>query len=203
MKPNDIASSLPGLRRRANVLLDEGRVPDAGRYNASEALRVLCRLALEQGTAPDALVLLHELQVHQVELDLQNEELVASRNALEGALLHQTYLFDHAPVGYLGIDANGVVTGRVGRALKPDPKAKRTCEDCKDDRKNQTIIGMEIIRGVKKEAGENVWSGGKILDPNEGKEYNVRFTPIEGGKKIQVRGYIGPFYRTQVWMRVE
>ena len=50
MKPNDIASSLPGLRRRANVLLDEGRVPDAGRYNASEALRVLCRLALEQGT---------------------------------------------------------------------------------------------------------------------------------------------------------
>ena len=94
-------------------------------------------------------------------------------------------------------EVNGVVTGRVGRALK----AKRTCEDCKDDRKNQAIIGMEIIRGVKKEAGENVWSGGKILDPNEGKEYNVRFTPIEGGKKMQVRGYIGPFYRTQTWLR--
>ena len=92
-------------------------------------------------------------------------------------------------------EVNGVVTGRVGRALKPDPKAKRTCEDCKDDRKNQTIIGMEIIRGVKKEAGENVWSGGKILD------HNVRFTPIEGGKKMQVRGYIGPFYRTQTWLR--
>jgi len=98
-------------------------------------------------------------------------------------------------------EVNGVVTGRVGRALKPDPKAKRTCEDCKDDRKNQTIIGMEIIRGVRKEAGENVWSGGKILDPNEGKEYNVRFTPIEGGRKMQVRGYIGPFYRTQIWLR--
>ena len=98
-------------------------------------------------------------------------------------------------------ESNGVISGRVGRALKPDPKAKKTCEDCKDDRKNQTIIGMEIIRGVKKEAGENVWSGGKILDPNEGKEYNVRFTPIEGGKKMQVRGYIGPFYRTQTWLR--
>jgi uncharacterized protein (DUF2147 family) len=60
---------------------------------------------------------------------------------------------------------------------------------------------MEIIRGVKKEAGENVWGGGKILDPNEGKEYNVRFTPIDGGKKMQVRGYIGPFYRTQTWLR--
>ena len=98
-------------------------------------------------------------------------------------------------------EVNGVVTGRVGRALKPDPKAKKTCEDCKDDRKNQAILGMEIIRGVKKEAGENVWSGGKILDPNEGKEYNVRFTPIEGGKKMQVRGYMGPFYRTQTWLR--
>jgi len=98
-------------------------------------------------------------------------------------------------------EVDGVVIGRVGRALKPDPKAKRTCEDCKDDRKNQAIIGMEIIRGVKKEAGENVWGGGKILDPNEGKEYNVRFTPIDGGKKMQVRGYIGPFYRTQTWLR--
>jgi uncharacterized protein (DUF2147 family) len=98
-------------------------------------------------------------------------------------------------------EVNGVVTGRVGRALKPDPKAKRTCEDCKDDRKNQAIIGMEIIRGVKKEAGENVWSGGKILDPNEGKEYSVRFMPIEGGKKMQVRGYFGPLYRTQIWLR--
>jgi len=47
-------------------------------------------------------------------------------------------------------ESNGVISGRVGRALKPDPKAKKTCEDCKDDRKNQTIIGMEIIRGVKK-----------------------------------------------------
>jgi PAS domain-containing protein len=118
MKPNDIASSLPGLRRRANVLLDEGRVPDAGRYNASEALRVLCRLALEQGTAPDALVLLHELQVHQVELDLQNDELMASRRALEDALRQQSFLFDRAPVGYLLLDDRGVVRGFNRMALE-------------------------------------------------------------------------------------
>jgi uncharacterized protein (DUF2147 family) len=99
-------------------------------------------------------------------------------------------------------EVDGVMVGRVGRALKPDPKAKRTCEDCKDDRKNQTIVGMEIIRGVKKEGADAVWAGGgKILDPNEGKEYTVRLTPIEGGQKMQVRGYIGPFYRTQVWLR--
>jgi len=101
-------SQLAVLRQRAMTSLGGVRAPDAERFNASEAMEVLYRLASSQSTAPDALALLHELQVHQVELDLQNEELVASRNALEGALLHQTYLFDHAPVGYLGIDANGV-----------------------------------------------------------------------------------------------
>ena len=108
----------------------------------------------------------------------------------------------HEPKGEVIItEVNGVIIGRVGRALKPDPKAKRICDDCKDDRKDQTIVGMEIIRGVKKEGADAVWAGGKILDPNEGKEYTVRLTPIEGGQKMQVRGYIGPFYRTQVWLR--
>lgn len=111
MKPNDIAPSLPGLRRRAQVLLDEGRVPEAGRYNASEALRVLCRLALDQGTAPEALALLHELQVHQVELDLQHEEMVSSQRALEEALRHQAFLFENAPLGYVLLDDQGVVRG--------------------------------------------------------------------------------------------
>ncbi|NBX55642.1 MAG: DUF2147 domain-containing protein [Betaproteobacteria bacterium] len=101
-------------------------------------------------------------------------------------------------------EVNGMIVGRVGRALKPDPKAKRVCDDCKDDRKDQAIVGMEIIRGVKKEGAQAVWAGGgKILDPNEGKEYTVRLTPIEGGQKMQVRGYIGPFYRTQIWLRAD
>jgi len=64
---------------------------------------------------------------------------------------------------------------------------------------------MEIIRGVKPDAsGENLWAnGGKILDPENGKEYTVKMVPQEGGKKLQVRGYIGPFYRTQVWLRAQ
>ena len=98
----------------------------------------------------------------------------------------------------------GVLAGRVFKSLRKDPTAKKTCDDCKDDRKGQTIIGMEIIRGVKQEGSENLWAGGgKILDPENGKEYTVRMTPLEGGKKLQVRGYIGPFYRTQVWLRVQ
>jgi uncharacterized protein (DUF2147 family) len=101
------------------------------------------------------------------------------------------------------IDKEGVLSGRVVKSLRNDPNAKKTCEDCKDDRKGQTIIGMEIIRGVKIESSsEFLWAGGgKILDPENGKEYTLKMVPQEGGKKLQVRGYIGPFYRTQTWLR--
>jgi uncharacterized protein (DUF2147 family) len=100
-------------------------------------------------------------------------------------------------------DKDGALSGRVVKSLRNDPNAKKICDDCKDDRKGQAIIGMEIIRGVKPDAsGENLWaSGGKILDPENGKESTVKMVTLEGGKKLQVRGYIGPFYRTQVWLR--
>ena len=101
------------------------------------------------------------------------------------------------------VEKEGVLSGRVVKSLRDDPNAKKTCEDCKDERKGKTIIGMEIIREVKADPlNEYLWgSGGKILDPENGKEYTVKMTPKEGGKKLQVRGYIGPFYRTQVWLR--
>jgi uncharacterized protein (DUF2147 family) len=63
---------------------------------------------------------------------------------------------------------------------------------------------MEIIRGGQKVEGKDVWDGGKILDPEDGKNYSVRLTPIEGGKKMEIRGYLGTplIGRTQVWIRV-
>ena len=50
-----------------------------------------------------------------------------------------------------------------------------------------------------------MWEGGKIRDPNEGEEFSVRFTPIDGGKKMEVRGYISlPMLgKTQTWVRVD
>jgi uncharacterized protein (DUF2147 family) len=103
------------------------------------------------------------------------------------------------------VEKEGVLNGRVIKSLRNDPNAKKTCDDCKDDRKGQVIIGMEIIRGVKHESSaEMLWAGGgKILDPENGKEYTVKMVPKEDGKKLQVRGYIGPFYRTQTWLRVQ
>jgi uncharacterized protein (DUF2147 family) len=104
------------------------------------------------------------------------------------------------------VEKEGALVGIVGRALKEDPNAKPNCDKCEDDRKGQPIIGMEILRGLKREGKdeEYLWAGGgKILDPTNGKIYTVKMVPIEGGKRLRVRGYIGPFYRTQFWVRVE
>ncbi len=100
-------------------------------------------------------------------------------------------------------ESNGVLSGRVEKLLRKDADQKALCKECSDDRKDQPILGLEIIRGAKKAADKEVWEGGKILDPENGKEYTLRMTPQEGGKKLQVRGYIAFFYRTQNWVRVQ
>ena len=65
------------------------------------------------------------------------------------------------------------------------------------------MIGLEIIRGARQAEGRAVWEGGRILDPEDGRSYTLRLTPIEEGRKLQVRGSIGPFGRTQTWVRVQ
>ena len=98
-------------------------------------------------------------------------------------------------------DNGGKLFGKIEKTLKKD--GKPTCEECKDERKDQPIVGLEIIRNAQKVEGQDSWEHGKILDPENGKEYTLRLAPIEGGRKLQVRGYIGPFYRTQTWVRVQ
>ena len=97
----------------------------------------------------------------------------------------------------------GVLEGRVVALLRKgaDPAAK--CVECRDELKDQPMVGLQIIKGAKKAEGKDVWEDGKILDPENGKFYTLRMTPIEGGKKLEVRGSIGPFGRTQTWQRVE
>lgn len=100
-------------------------------------------------------------------------------------------------------DSGGALAGRIEKTLKKDAKPDATCDECSDDRKGKPINGLEIIRGGKKAEGKDVWEGGKILDPENGKEYRASLTPIDGGKKLEVRGYLGPFWRTQTWTRVQ
>ena len=100
------------------------------------------------------------------------------------------------------VEQQGQVRGRVEKLLRKDADQNAKCEKCSDDRKNKPILGLEIIRGAKKASSKNVWEDGEILDPENGKTYGLRLTPIENGAKLEVRGSIGPFGRTQTWVRV-
>lgn len=101
-------------------------------------------------------------------------------------------------------ESNGVLNGRVDKLLRKDADQKAVCKDCTDDRKDKLILGMEIIRGAKKAEGKDVWEGGNIVDPDNGTVYKLRMTPIEDGKKLEVRGFVGfaLLGRTQTWIRV-
>jgi uncharacterized protein (DUF2147 family) len=99
-------------------------------------------------------------------------------------------------------EQQGVIKGRVEKVLRKDADPAAKCDKCSDDRKNQPVVGLEIIRGAKKASGKNVWEDGEILDPENGKTYSLRLTPIENGAKLEVRGSFGPIGRTQTWVRV-
>lgn len=100
-------------------------------------------------------------------------------------------------------DSGGVLNGRIDKLLRKEADQKGVCKECTDDRKDKPMLGLEIIRGAKQADGKEVWEGGKILDPENGKEYALRMTPIEGGKKLEVRGSILFIGRTQTWARAQ
>ena len=98
---------------------------------------------------------------------------------------------------------NGSLVGVLEKRLTKDARPEDLCKECIDDRKDKPLLGLELIRGAKKAEGKDVWEGGKILDPENGKNYTLRLTPADGGQKLDVRGSIGPFGRTQTWTRVQ
>jgi uncharacterized protein (DUF2147 family) len=100
-------------------------------------------------------------------------------------------------------EAGGVVTGKIDKLLDP-AKQNDVCDKCSDERKGKPIVGMTIVRNTRQNADDKaLWTGGDITDPNNGKTYKLRLKPVDGGKALEVRGYIGPFYRNQTWIRVE
>ena len=101
-------------------------------------------------------------------------------------------------------EAGGVYTGRIEKSLDPGSQPNAVCDKCADERKGKPLIGMALIRSVKQNADDKeLFDGGDITDPDNGKVYKVRLKPLEAGKKLEVRGFIGPFYRNQTWVRVE
>ena len=102
------------LRLRAIARLtghqDSGDIRADTRANSSAALGALYELASSPATTADALALLHELQVHQVELEMQDEELQRSRAELEASLARQVQIYDLAPFGYFTVDGSTTLT---------------------------------------------------------------------------------------------
>lgn len=102
--------SLGLLRAQAEARLASGTAPPNGGTITMEAMAPLFRLACSTETAADGLKLLHELQVHQIELDLQYAQLLANeREALE-CLNRYKALYELAPAGYLVTDPNGCIS---------------------------------------------------------------------------------------------
>lgn len=101
-------------------------------------------------------------------------------------------------------EANGVLQGKIEQLFRePNEDPAPKCDKCDDARKDQPVLGMTILSGLKKDGDE--YNGGEILDPNNGKVYKSKLHLTEGGKKLSVRGYIGvPMLgRSQTWVRQE
>jgi uncharacterized protein (DUF2147 family) len=100
-------------------------------------------------------------------------------------------------------DSNGELKGKIEKIFPSTDDKNPNCDKCEGANKDQPILGMTIINGMRAEGSE--FTGGTILDPNNGKVYKSKMTLSDEGKKLNVRGYIGmPMLgRTQVWLREE
>ena len=97
---------------------------------------------------------------------------------------------------------DGKLYGKILEVFKqPDKPLKTVCKECKDDRKGQTLVGLEIITALQKDKGKWV-NDDAILDPENGKIYDCKVW-LDEDDRLAVRGYIGFLYRTQYWQRVK
>jgi uncharacterized protein (DUF2147 family) len=99
-------------------------------------------------------------------------------------------------------EVNGHFEGKIEKIYpKPNDDPAPKCEKCNGARKNQPVLGMTILWGLAKQADD--YEGGEILDPENGKVYRAQMKLIDGGKKLEVRGFVGVslFGRSQIWLR--
>lgn len=99
-------------------------------------------------------------------------------------------------------ETRGELSGKIEKLyLSPGENPNPRCDKCTGEKKDQPVIGMVFMSGLKKQDSE--YSGGEIVDPDNGKVYRSKLTLVDGGKKLNVRGYIGMpmFGRSQTWVR--
>jgi len=101
-------------------------------------------------------------------------------------------------------EENGKLYGKVEKVFKePGQDQNPKCTKCSGDKKDQPVIGMTILWDLKKDGAG--WSGGQIMDPDEGKTYKCKMEIADGGKTLKVRGFMGfsLIGRTESWQRIE
>lgn len=98
---------------------------------------------------------------------------------------------------------DGKLSAVIEKGLLETDTADAVCDQCTDERKGQKIIGMTIVKDLKKEG--NQYDGGTILDPENGKTYQCKMKLNVTGDELEVRGYIGISLigRSQIWKRIE
>ena len=98
-------------------------------------------------------------------------------------------------------DEGGKLYGKIVRLTDPtDANGKpKVCSKCQGPDKDQPIVGLVIVKDLAPD--KERFKGGTILDPADGKVYKAELWTE--GEQLKVRGYLGPFYKTQTWVKAK